>query len=184
MFTLSDDSYVACLCEGQAEMTILDILLDKSALVFSRQQLLDRKVLSPPYYRDSSKFTNQYLTMNYGGRQICVFSIQDRKVSSCKIKPPYLDKISGPYYVITAPEIEMLMIHSLSLFEEYKKTQQGRKPSIFLAEHLKEKSSKIKSRPFIEAFYLQHDLVAAIKEHKRQAGQLKHKQLFLADILI
>ena len=33
--------YKACICEGAAENTIMDILLDEELLVFSREEMLD-----------------------------------------------------------------------------------------------------------------------------------------------
>ena len=37
--------YVACICEGGAEETIINILLDNNCLIFSREQLLEEKPL-------------------------------------------------------------------------------------------------------------------------------------------
>jgi DNA-binding LytR/AlgR family response regulator len=88
--------------------------------------------------------------------------------------------ISDTYLAITAPEIEMLMIHSLGMYQEYNKYH--KKPSIFLAEQLKVKTSEIKSYPYICKFYENHDLVNAIKAHK-QKSQAMNRGCFLADIL-
>ncbi|MEF9875289.1 hypothetical protein [Gordonibacter sp.] len=173
---------VACICEGISEMAVMDLLLDAKALIFSRGQLLDKEVLSPRYYRDSRKFSDQYLTMDYGDGKLHVFMIQDRKDVKYALRNPYLDKVTGPCNVVTAPEIEMLMIHSLALYAEYKKAQHRKKPSVFLAERLKVKTADIKKRAFIEDFYSEHDLVKAVRTHKSKAAN-EGKFLFLADLL-
>lgn len=38
---------IACICEGGAEHAIMDILLDNSAIIFSKSDLLDEKNESP-----------------------------------------------------------------------------------------------------------------------------------------
>lgn len=37
--------YKACICEGSAENAIMDILLDHDLLIFSREEMLDEKVI-------------------------------------------------------------------------------------------------------------------------------------------
>lgn len=37
--------YVACICEGAAEKAIIDILLDNDLLIFSREKMLEEKIL-------------------------------------------------------------------------------------------------------------------------------------------
>jgi hypothetical protein len=101
-----------------------------------------------------------------------------------KIQIGYSNKISDTYLAITAPEIEMLMIHSLGMYDEYNKyhNRYHKKPSIFLAEQLKLKTSEIKSYPYIREFYENHDLVKAIRTHKGKS-QAMNKGCFLADML-
>ena len=38
--------YKACICEGSAENAIMDILLDNDLLIFTREELLEEKVMS------------------------------------------------------------------------------------------------------------------------------------------
>lgn len=37
--------YIACICEGNAEAAILDLLLDHHQLIFEREQMLEEEVL-------------------------------------------------------------------------------------------------------------------------------------------
>jgi len=40
--------YKACICEESAENAIMDILLDNNLLIFSREELLEEKVIRAP----------------------------------------------------------------------------------------------------------------------------------------
>lgn len=81
---------------------------------------------------------------------------------------------------MTAPEIEMLMIHATGLYTEYKKTHQ--KPSVFLAQQLHKKTALLKRHDFIRAFFAKHDLKEAIYAHKSKSTITKG-YVFLVDIL-
>jgi hypothetical protein len=133
MILIPESDLVACICEGSAEKTIIELLLDQDALIFSRDQLLDEAILHHNYMK-AQRFSDQFLTMDYGKTKISVVVVQDRKIPYT-IRAPYVNKISGIYCAITAPEIEMLMIHSLGMYHEYNKHH--KKPSIFLADILR-----------------------------------------------
>ena len=45
--------YKACICEGSAENAIMDILLDHDLLIFSREEMLEEKVIR---CRDGKRF--------------------------------------------------------------------------------------------------------------------------------
>ena len=57
MIDIDDGDYVACICEGHSEITIMNLLLGDDSLCFKREKLLDGEVLSTRYYRDSNLFT-------------------------------------------------------------------------------------------------------------------------------
>lgn len=50
--------YKACICEGSAEAAIIDILVDNNLLIFSRDEMLDGKVIR---CRGAKKFEERYL---------------------------------------------------------------------------------------------------------------------------
>ncbi|MBC1523067.1 hypothetical protein HB884_02495 [Listeria booriae] len=176
----SENDIIACICEGSSERTLIQLLLEENQLIFSSEQLLQGQTLTGTY-RKPSKFTDQFLTMDYGGQKVAMFIIQDNK-TPYSIKAPYSDKVLGPHLVVTAPEVEMLMIHSLNLYNQYQKVKSNKKPSIFVAEHLKKTSAKIKSASFIKDFYQNHDLRQSLIIHKQKAKSEKNIY-FLADLL-
>ncbi|EHB5084657.1 hypothetical protein JX188_002225 [Enterococcus faecalis] len=171
---------VAFFCEGNSEKYIMELLLQKYLLKYTHSDLVGEKLFDRKK-SSMETFTNQFLTMDYEGKKIDVYGIQDSE-KSFQFKYPYNDKIEVNTIVITAPEIEMLMIHSLNLYKDYCKVKSRKKPSEFVADKLKLKKSKIKSKSFILDFYEQHDLVMAIKTHKEKAPKLS-KGLYLTDIL-
>lgn len=93
MMQIDDNDYVAVICEGSSEVTVINMLLDGGHLCFGRGQLISEDVLPSTYFRNPQQFVDRYLTMDYAGAKIHVFLIQDRKDVRYKIKSPYLDKI-------------------------------------------------------------------------------------------
>lgn len=75
------------------------------------------------------------------------------------------------------------MIHSLGYYEDYKKQKTKLKPSTYLSNKIKTKTATIKSKEFIQDFWLKHDLASAIKTHKQKAQKLGKDEIFLADLL-
>ncbi|MBC6309630.1 hypothetical protein HCJ66_08670 [Listeria sp. FSL L7-1582] len=176
----SKNNYIACICEGSTEQNLINLLLEQNLLSFSKDQLLEKNTIKG-LFRDSTKFTNRFLTRDYGDKKITIFIIQDKK-TSYTIKDPYSKKIEGLYQFVTSPEIEMLMIHSLSLYKDYQKVKSTQKPSCFVAEKLKTSPKKIKRKEFIEDFFTKHDLKTAIISHKSNSKKVSGSY-FLADLL-
>lgn len=53
--------YKACICEGSAESAIIDILVDNNLLIFTREEMLDERVIR---CRSAKNFEERYLLMN------------------------------------------------------------------------------------------------------------------------
>ena len=107
--------YKACICEGAAENAIMDILLDKELLVFSREEMLEESVIR---CRDGKKFEQKYLRKGFA-EKISVIRILDSRREKFKIGKAYEHKIDV-INVITAPEIEMLIIFAENQYKEFK----------------------------------------------------------------
>lgn len=180
---ISSNDIVACICEGNSEKYIIEILLEQNNLIFDRDQLLDSKILTGSY-RKPKVFTDHYLTLDYGDSNLVILVIQDNCNPGFFIKDPYNHQVNGNYLVITSPEIEMLMIHALNLFDEFQKVKSIKKPCEFLSDRLQVKQSKLKSKDYIYNFYSKYDLVNSIKLHKSKSSKLrKDNYLFLNDII-
>lgn len=96
--------YKACICEGSAEAAIIDILVDNGLLIFSRDEMLDEKVIR---CRNAKRFEEQYLRKGFDS-QISIIRILDSRREEFRLSKAYEHKIDV-INVITAPEIEMIL---------------------------------------------------------------------------
>jgi len=108
--------YTACICEGGAERVILDILLDHTKLIFSRNELLEEEILK---VRKGKDFEDKYLRREFYGK-ITVYRILDSRRENFKISKIYQNKVEV-INVITAPEIEMLIICNEGKYKDFEK---------------------------------------------------------------
>lgn len=76
--------YVACICEGGAEKTIIELLLDSNSLIFSYDDLLEGEILRCRKARD---FETQYLR-KYFNEKVTVLRILDsRRERFVEVRP-------------------------------------------------------------------------------------------------
>ena len=166
--------YVACICEGSAERSIIKLLLDNDKLIFNWDDLLDGEILR---CRGAKKFEEQHLRKGFK-EKITVLRVLDSRRENFNLSKAYVGKIDV-VNVITAPEIEMLVIFAEGQYNEYKKS--GKKPSIFCKENLK--YSNVKSTQFIEDYFADIEvLIAAIREYRR-VSNIQRDEYALADLL-
>lgn len=52
MMQIDDNDYVAVICEGSSEVTVINMLLDGGHLCFGRDQLISEDVLPSTYFRN------------------------------------------------------------------------------------------------------------------------------------
>lgn len=167
--------YIACICEGSAEETIMNILLDNNKLIFDRDALIENELLR---CRSGKEFEKLYLRKGFS-EQITVFRILDSRRENFVLSKAYKDKIKV-VNVITAPEIEMLVIINEGKYASYKR--QKKKPSDFCKSDLK--MPNVKSKSFVENYFQDVNiLINAVIEYKRLAN-VQRGELTLADILL
>lgn len=135
--------YLACICEGGAEHAILDLLLDNHSLVFEREDLIE-EVLKCRRGRD---FEEKYLKKGFS-EKITVYRILDSRNENFKLRKAYEKKVDV-INVVTAPEIEMLIICNEDRYKDFKNS--GEKPSTYCKRALK--YSKVKSYDFIYEYF-------------------------------
>lgn len=172
MFSLG--SYVACLAEGSAEQAILDTLIDNHLLIFEREDLIDESVLR---VRSADTFESRYLRKGFEG-PITVFRILDSRRENFRLSKAYQKKVDV-INVVTAPEIEMLIILNEGRYNEFKKS--GVKPSEYCKSELGYKN--VKSYDFVAQYFADPSiLVAAIKEYTR-VSRIPNGESTLLDLL-
>lgn len=172
MFELG--SYVACIAEGSAERAIMDILLDHHLLIFERSMLIDEEVLP---CRSADSFEKRHLRFRFDG-EITVFRILDSRRENFKLSKAYQHKVKV-INIITAPEIEMLIIFREGKYMQFKKSRM--KPNEFCKSKLG--YSNVKSYDFVKNYFSDPNvLVAAIREYK-SISNVKRGENTLADLL-
>lgn len=149
--------YVACIVEGGAERAIIDILLDNDYLCFGRDRLLDGELIRT---RGSRDFEERYLRKGFKG-SITVLRVLDSRRERFVLRKEYEHKVNV-INVITAPEIEMLIILSEDKYSDFKKSR--KKPSNYCVENLKLKD--VKSYGFVKEYFSDVDkLLSSIKRY-------------------
>ncbi|MCM1090634.1 MAG: hypothetical protein NC092_12890 [Butyrivibrio sp.] len=166
--------YKACICEGSAENAIMDILLDHDLLIFSREEMLEEKVIR---CRDGKRFEEQYLRKGFMDK-ISVIRVLDSRRERFKLSKAYEHKVDV-INVITAPEIEMLIIFNEDKYKEFKKS--GKKPSSFCKEDLK--MADVKTYDFVKKYFSDPAvLVTAIKKY-HEMSKIHKSEYTLLDLL-
>lgn len=154
--------YKACICEGSAEAAIIDILVDNNLLIFSREEMLDEKVIR---CRSAKKFEERYLRKGFDS-QISIVRILDSRREDFRLSKAYVQKIDV-VNIITAPEIEMLIIHAEEAYDRFKSS--GKKPSDFCKVDLC--MHNVKTYDFVKDYFSNPQiLINAITEYRRKAN--------------
>ncbi len=166
--------YIACICEGNSEHAIMDILLENNRLQFTRENLIDGKIIR---CRDGRTFEQRYLRKGFSNT-ITVLRILDSRKENFKLSKGYADKVEV-INIITAPEIEMLIICSEHKYNTFKKS--GKKPSEYCKADLGYKN--VKNYEFVKQYFANVDkLIDAIFEYRR-VSNLPKGEYSLNDLL-
>lgn len=166
--------YVACICEGGAERAILDLLLDHHMLIFDRQQLLEEEVLR---CRSAKEFEDKYLRKGFQ-EKITVYRVLDSRRENFKLSTIYQSKIDV-INVVTAPEIEILIIYNEGKYKEFKNS--GEKPSVYCKSTLRYKD--VKSYDFIQKYFADINVLKRALHEYRRVSKVQRDEITLYDLL-
>lgn len=168
------NGYIACICEGSAEQAIMELLLDDNKLIFTSKQLLEEEIIRN---RSAKEFEQRYLRKGFNDK-ITVLRILDSREENFNLSKAYKDKVAV-IDVITAPEIEMLIIFNEDKYEDFKKSKM--KPSEFCKIKLKFKS--VKNYTFVKDYFSDtNKLFKSIHEYRR-VSNIKKGEYTLFDLL-
>lgn len=110
--------------------------------------------------------------------QISVIRILDSRREDFRLSKAYEHKVDV-INIITAPEIEMLIIHSEGAYDKFKRS--GKKPSEFCKTDLR--MHDVKSYDFVKDYFSNpQTLISAIKEYRRTAN-IPKGEYSLSDLL-
>lgn len=174
MRRLDIPGYVAVITEGGAETAIIDILLDNEKLIFTRDDMLENKVIK---CRDAQTFQKRYLRKSFA-QTVTILRILDSRRENFKLSKAYTDKVKV-CDIVTAPEIEMLIIHNEKKYDDFKKTRM--KPSDYCKGVLCYKN--VKNYDFVKDYFKDPDvLISVIKEYNKKA-KVRKTEYTLFDLL-
>lgn len=166
--------YVACICEGSAEKAIINLLLDNDLCIFKKEDLIEQELLS---CRSAKSFEERYLRKTFDDK-ISVIRVLDSRKEVFKLSKAYKDKIDV-INIVTAPEIEVLIILREGKYQNFKKTKL--KPSDYCKQKLK--MSNVKDYDFVTDYFSDVSvLVDVLKQYKKLPNTPK-TELTLSDLL-
>lgn len=174
---IPEENIIACICEGNAEATIMDILIDSHQLSFDREQLLDQEIIMRVGVKE---FEKRYLRKEFN-KKITVLRILDSPREQFNLSKAYREQVEV-ITIITSPEIEMLIIHNEGKYQEYARVKSTTKPSEYCKTQLHMKN--VKKASFIEEYFKDPQLlVDAIKQYDRNHRRRTHEHTLL-DLII
>lgn len=166
--------YVACICEGGAERAIIDLLLDHHKLIFERTDLIDEEVLRCRCARD---FEKNHLKKGFS-EKITVYRILDSRSERFKLSKAYEQKVDI-INIVTAPEIEMLIICNESKYKDFKNANE--KPSLYCKRELKYK--RVKSYEFVRQYFSNIEILIHALHEYRRVSKIHKNEKTLCDLL-
>lgn len=104
-------------------------------MIFKREEMIEEEVLR---CREGKKFEQKYLRKGFKDK-ISVIRILDSRHENFKLSKAYADKVDV-INVVTAPEIEMLIIFNEDKYKEFKKS--AKNPAV-LQRRFKDGRSKV-----------------------------------------
>ena len=96
----------------------MEILLDNNLLIFTRDQLLEEQLLPRTSARD---FERRYLRREYD-QKLIILRVIDSRAEEFTLRKVYRCQVEV-INVITAPEIEILVIVSMGRYDDYCRSQ-------------------------------------------------------------
>lgn len=168
-------SLIACICEGGAETVIMDILLDNGLLIFNRKQLIEGRILPRTSVKD---FERRYLRREYE-QKIVILRIIDSRREEFNLNKAYRCQVDV-INVITAPEIEMLIIAGLNKYKEFCQSK-TKKPSEYCKSILKMKN--VKSPSFIKKHFGNTNFLLESIEKYHKVHKQSNNEIALFDLL-
>lgn len=177
----NENVFIACIAEGTLDEQIIEYLLDENRLIFTRDKLLEGKVLR---CRKGENFCKNYLGKSMG-KKVIPLRILDSPNERFNIPQAYKRRFfedpdfpttQTPLIInaVTQPEIEILLVINEGEYQQFKKfynRNKGKnaKPSIFVKQELN--LPDCKDQGFCRNYFKDVDnLVDAIAEYKRING--------------
>ena len=165
---------VAVICEGGAETAIMEMLLDADRLIFTEKDLFYDGIIR---CRNAEAFEQRYLKVRMDFK-LTIIRVLDSRRENFRLSRPYCDEVDV-INIITAPEIEMLIILNEGKYDQFKKS--GKKPSEYCKQLFK--NENLKSRKWVKEYFKNiDDLVQSIRMYDH-VSDVRKGEYTLLDLL-
>ena len=161
-----NNNLIAIIVEGQTELAIMTLLLEKNALIYDEDDLLNGEIITT---RKGNNFAKRYLNKGFGSRKIKILRILDSKNENFKLPLVYRKKISEVKNLRTRPEIEILDIIYHDDYQKYTNNYKSKlKPSEYVKQYYSD-LKKVKSYKDNYDFWNQHfdKLITVLEQYKQ-----------------
>ena len=167
--------YIALICEGAVENAIMDVLLDNELLIFKRNDLIEEEVIRS---RDGKKFEERYLRKGFNDK-ISILRILDSRNENFKISKAYIGKVDV-INIITAPEIEMLIICNEGKYQDFEKKKRM-SPNEYCKSILKMKN--VKSVSFVKEYFSDIAVLEKSLHEYKRLSKVRKSEKTIYDLL-
>ena len=171
--------YIACIWEGGAERAISDMLIDNHKLIFERKELIEEEVLR---CRSGKEFEERYLRKGFTDK-ITIYRILDSRSERFNLSKAYKQKVDVKN-VITAPEIEKLIICNEKKYKDYEREARKNprlKPSIYCKSILK--FNNVKSYDFVTEYFSDMQVLLNALYEYRRVSKVRADEMTIWDLL-
>lgn len=171
------------MCEGPNELEIIKILLENNKMIFSYDDLLN---LTPYHARQIQGSSVVKNALNMYSGDIKVLRIGDKLSDKLKIPPDYKKQIIEVSKYCTKPELELLLIISENLENEFIKLKSSTSPKVFSKQNIvyNRKRYDNSTKFFREYYGTKVDLlVESIKKYRQLNGKHNKDEGYLVDLL-
>lgn len=181
--------YVLFSCEGAAEGVVVERLFESGKLAIPEERVVLDPITYKPFtrLRKAADIENRFFAQNYnvdGAEGLLLARVVDSRNAKFSLSRINRDAALVRTF-ITAPEIEMLVIHAEGAYEGWcraNKSNRHLKPSEYCVEQLG--MHEVKSAGFLREYWSDVEkLVLAIQGYAAKRGKRKTDELMLANLL-
>lgn len=171
------------MCEGANEKKIIEILLENNKLKIGYDDLVGRQVYHARQIKNNPVVKTQLGI--YGGK-VEILRIGDKQGDKLVIPQEFKEQIEKVTLYCTLPELEVLLIISESLYQEFIKVKTTKRAKEFAKENITYNKKRYKNdTKFYEEYYSNDitKLIDAICKYRQLNHSHSKEQHYLTELL-
>lgn len=171
------------MCEGANEKKIIEILMKNQKLKIDYDDLVGRQVYQARQIKNNPNVTTPLKI--YGGK-VEILRIGDKQSDKLVIPQDFKEQIEKVTLYCTLPELEVLLIISENLYQEFIKVKTTKRAKVFAKENITYNKKRYKNdTKFYEEYYANDitKLIEAICRYRQLNHSHSKEQHYLAELL-